>query len=100
MKKLICLTAAAIALTLAAPANAQTAVAPAGQTAMPMEHGHEHHPEMHHAIHALEHSKADLEKAAHDYGGHRAKAIELINGALSELHQGLEFEEHEEHEHH
>ena len=92
MKKLICLTAAAIALTLAAPVYAQT-------TTMPMGH-HEHHPEIHHAMHALEHAKMDLEKAKHDYGGHRAKALELVNGALGELHQALEFEEHEEHEHH
>ncbi len=30
-------------------------------------------------------AKADLEKAAHDYGGHRVKAIEAIDQAIEEI---------------
>ena len=54
----------------------------------------EHHPVLHKAIHKLEKAKEDLEHAAHDYDGHRAKAIELINGALGELQQALQSDRH------
>ncbi len=91
MKKVLCLTAVALALTLGTPAIAQT-------TTMPMHH--EHHPEIHHAMHALENAKTDLEKAKHDFGGHRTKALEHVNAALDELKQALAYREEEHHEHH
>ncbi len=50
------------------------------------------HPEIHKAMRKLKEAKEDLEKAAHDYGGHKVKAIEAINQALAELHAGLEFD--------
>lgn len=58
------------------------------------------HPEMHRALHALENAKRDLEKAAHDYGGHRAKALELTDQAISEIKEGLEYVKHEKKEMH
>jgi len=53
---------------------------------------HEHHPEIHKAMRKLRGAKADLEKAAHDYGGHKAKAIAAIDEALSELKAALDFD--------
>jgi hypothetical protein len=52
----------------------------------------ERHPEMRHALHALERAKGDLEHAAHDYGGHRAKALELTEQAIQEVKAGLAYD--------
>jgi hypothetical protein len=49
------------------------------------------HPEIHAAIRHLEQAKAALEKAAHDFGGHRVKALEAVNHALEECHAALEY---------
>ena len=51
---------------------------------------HEHHPEIHKAMRKLRGAKEDLEKADHDYGGHRVKAIAAIDKALQELKEALE----------
>jgi hypothetical protein len=69
------------------PPAAPVAVAPAGA---PVTVHHEHHPEIHKAMRKLRGAKADLEKAAHDYAGHRVAAINLINQALEELKAALE----------
>jgi hypothetical protein len=53
----------------------------------------EHHPEIHKAMHKLKAAKADLEKASHDYAGHRVAAIKLIDQAMDELKQALEVKE-------
>jgi len=53
---------------------------------------HEHHPELHKAMRKLRGAKEDLEKADHDFGGHRVKAIEAIDRALEELRAALEFD--------
>jgi hypothetical protein len=46
-------------------------------------------PEMEKAKRQVEATKADLEHAAHDYEGHRAKALEHVNAALQEIEQAL-----------
>ena len=46
---------------------------------------HERHPEIHKAMRKLRMVKQDLEKAANDFGGHKAKAIAAIDEALGEL---------------
>src|ERR1039458_6950487 len=93
MNKFICAIAVAvIAAGFTMAAYAQTEA----PHAMDDHHG-KGHPEVHGAIAKLEHAKADLQKAAHDYEGHRAKAIEHIDAALGELHQALESVGHEEH---
>ena len=70
------------------PAADAPAVVAAPETPKPSHH--EHHPELHKAMHKLRGAKADLEKAAHDYDGHKAKAIEAINQALDEIKAALE----------
>jgi len=43
------------------------------------------------SIHKLRSVKLTLEAADHDYGGHRAAAVEKIKAATHELHKALEF---------
>ena len=50
----------------------------------------ESHPEIHHAQRLLTQAKTALEHAAHDYAGHRVKAIEHIGEAQEELRLALE----------
>ena len=55
----------------------------------------EPHPEIRRAIRQLENAKDGLAKyGAHDFGGHRAKAIDHIDQALSELKQALQYDKH------
>jgi hypothetical protein len=51
----------------------------------------EKHPEIEAAIHHLRQAKQNLEHAAHDFGGHRAKALEHVNRALEECNQALKY---------
>ena len=73
------------------PAEAPAVVAP---TAVKSAHHEkrERHPELRNALKKLREAKSDLEKAAHDYGGHKAKAIESISHAIEELKAALEFD--------
>ena len=77
---------------LALPAAAHAQAAPAAKTAKRAEMKEEHmeakkegHPELHAALKALERSRRDLEKAASDYGGHKAEAIKSIDEAIKHL---------------
>jgi hypothetical protein len=54
----------------------------------------EPHPEIRAAIHHLEEAKKNLEAGAHDFGGHRVKALEATNRALEECRAALEFDRH------
>src|SRR5437773_12255107 len=45
------------------------------------------HPHIAAATRALTHAEGQLERAAHHYGGHRVKALELVKQAESELRQ-------------
>lgn len=89
------LAAALLAAVVAAPVfgQAQTPppsppVAPGGAPEPLRRHGH---PELHHAKRALQNAKRQLERAQPDYGGHRQKALALINQALAEIDAGLKF---------
>jgi hypothetical protein len=50
-------------------------------------------PHMHAAVRDLERAEKQLEKAAHHYDGHRAKALELVKQAEKELQEGLKWAE-------
>jgi hypothetical protein len=52
----------------------------------------EPHPEIRAAIHALERAKGHLQKAAHDFGGHRVDAIAAIDKALEQLNLALKYD--------
>lgn len=85
MKKTLCaiLTAGALTFALSMPAISQDKD----------EHMKgEKHPEIRAAIHHLQEAKNNLEHAAHDFGGHRAKALEHVNEALRECNEALTFD--------
>ena len=46
-------------------------------------------PHMQNALKSLEAAKAQLSQADHNKGGHRVKAIELINQAIDEVKFGI-----------
>ncbi len=49
----------------------------------------EKHAHIHKAIKDLKHTKSQLEKAAHDYDGHRVEAIKHVDHAIDHLHKAL-----------
>jgi hypothetical protein len=59
------------------------------------EHEHEHagHGHMKAALEQLRSAKKSLEQAAHEFGGHRAKALELTKKAIDEVEDGVKFAE-------
>jgi hypothetical protein len=52
----------------------------------------ERHPHIHAAIRELREAKKELEKADHDFGGHRKEAIEAVNVAIKQLEKALKFD--------
>jgi hypothetical protein len=53
------------------------------------QHRGERHPEIRHALVALNRAKNFLQHGAHDFSGHRDKALDLTNQAISECQQAL-----------
>ena len=51
----------------------------------------ERHPQIHAAMRALNVAARHLERAEHDFGGHRAKALELVKQAENELEAALAY---------
>jgi hypothetical protein len=45
------------------------------------------------ALSALKKAKSELEQASHDKGGHRENAIQRINEAISEVQQGIRYDD-------
>ena len=70
------------------PAAAPVVVVP--ETVKPAHH--EHHAELRKAMRKLRGAKEDLQKAAHDYGGHKVKAIAAIDEALAELKEAMDYD--------
>ncbi|HEX4599827.1 MAG TPA: hypothetical protein VH116_00430 [Gemmatimonadales bacterium] len=74
--------------TLPLGAAAQPHSPPAHATSIAAEP----HPEIYAAIRALERAKQHLQRAAHDFGGHRVEAIQAIDGALVQLRLALQYD--------
>jgi len=68
--------------------------APATEAPKPHQAGEarEKHPAIRKAIIALFDAKGDLERADHDFGGHRKQAIEDIDKAVAQLKLALQYE--------
>jgi L-lactate utilization protein LutB len=49
----------------------------------------EEHPRLHAALYELRHARTELKEAKHDFGGHRAKALEALNAAITQIDQAL-----------
>jgi len=73
----------------AQPATPQPTAAPTAQNA---RREGERHPEIEEALRHLEEAKRNMEKGAHDFGGHRAKALDLTNQAIDQLHEALRYD--------
>jgi len=54
-----------------------------------------HQPHMMAALEALKHARAELEVAEHNKGGHREKALQLVDKAIEQTKKGIEAGEHE-----
>ena len=48
-------------------------------------------PAMHSALAHLRHARGDLERAVADKGGHRVRAISLVDQAIAETQAGIRF---------
>jgi hypothetical protein len=75
-------------------AGAQTSAptTPSGGSPELQRKGNERHPAIHHAIRALEEAKHDLERADHDFGGHRKEALEECEKAIAQLKVALQYD--------
>jgi hypothetical protein len=49
-------------------------------------------PEMQAALTNLREARANLDRATNDKGGHRGKAIRLVNDAIGEVEAGMRFD--------
>lgn len=49
-------------------------------------------PEMQAALTNLREARANLDRATNDKGGHRAKAVRLVNDAIGEVEAGMRFD--------
>jgi hypothetical protein len=52
-----------------------------------------HEPHMSAAIGHLQQAKEELQRAAPNKGGHRERAMELVNQAIREVEQGEQYDE-------
>lgn len=49
----------------------------------------EEHPRLHEALYEMRHAKTALKEAKHDFGGHRVKAIEALDAAITQVEKAL-----------
>lgn len=52
----------------------------------------ENQPHMRAALNSLQAARAQLQTATPDKGGHRVKAIDLVNAAIAEVQKGIAFD--------
>ncbi len=52
----------------------------------------EPHPEIRHAINALEKARDYMQHAAHDFGGHRVDALRECDEAIRQLREALKYD--------
>jgi hypothetical protein len=58
-------------------------VAPSGAAGAP-RHAH-----LHHSLRELREARTELKEAAHDFGGHRVKALEAVDAAIKQIDAAL-----------
>src|ERR1044071_8538141 len=59
--------------------------------------GYADQPRMQAARTSLQQARAPLQGALRNKGGHRARAVQLINAAINEVNQGIRFDRHNNH---
>ena len=96
MKKTLIVAASAVILSIAviAPIRMQSKASPSPaqlqQFPGARPGGRERHPEIRRALRALQNAKNSLQSGAHDFGGHRVKAVQLVDQAIQECHAALQ----------
>lgn len=85
--------AAALGVASVKPATAQGA-RPLPRVMRRANRHTERHPEIRAALMNLNQAKANLQRAAHDYGGHREKALDHVQQAINECSQALRDDRH------
>ena len=92
----VAMPALAASTVSASPASVSPLVTGPQQAAAPIKKAagvrRERHPEIRKAIAALERAKTDLQRANHDFGGHRAAALEACNNAIAQLKLALQYD--------
>src|SRR5262249_26084315 len=53
--------------------------------------GYADHPHIRHALAQAKSARKELNEAAHDYKGHRAKAVEALDTVVTQLDKALEY---------
>jgi hypothetical protein len=83
---------AALVLALSFPISAPAAPPAAKPQPAPAAAAAEPHPRIREAIEALRAARGDLNKASHDFGGHRADAIRTIDESIHQLQICLQYD--------
>lgn len=86
------LAACAALLLLAMPARRAHAQAALPTPITASARKPEAHPRMRSAIRELEAAKVELQKAPHDFGGHRADAVVAVDRAIDQLRLALRYD--------
>jgi len=76
------------------PAQAQGPLPPAPPMTRPHrdrdDRRGERHPEIRRALRNLQQAKENLQRAAHDFSGHREQALDLVQRAIDQCQQALQ----------
>ena len=94
MKKVICMVMLGVFL-MGLTALAVRTVGAQG----PIAREASEHPNIANAIEALQAAIADMQRAPHDFGGHKAKAIEASERAIKQLKLALAYRAQEDRRH-
>ena len=86
-----CVAALCLAVVPTHRAHAQAA-APARVQGAARATRREPHPRIHAAIKELQAAKEELQKAPHDFGGHRADAVLAVDKAIEQLRLALQYD--------
>ena len=83
---------AAVALLAVVPTHRAHAQAPARAQGAARAERAEQHPRIRAAIKELQEAKKELQAAPHDFGGHRADAVQAVDKALEQLRLALQYD--------
>jgi hypothetical protein len=92
MKKKLTIIIASLVIAGVASFTLPSVLAQQTNTPPAVPHHVEHHPAIRRAIAALEAAKTDMQHAAHDFGGHRAAALEECDKAIAQLREALKYD--------
>lgn len=82
----------AVAFLALVPAHHAQAQAPARAQGSERAEKREQHPRIRAAIKELQEAKKELQEAPHDFGGHRADAVQAVDKAVEQLRLALQYD--------